>query len=269
MTSKPSTSLTAANTRLRELFRGKPPVIPFLTAGFPSRRVFLDAAAAVADAGAGALEIGIPFSDPLADGPAIQHSSQVALANGIDLDQVLKLAEQVRRRAAMPIILMGYLNPVLRMGLQAFAKAAQEAGVDGTIIPDCPVDEAKDWIVVSRKHGLANVFLIAPTTPDNRIAVIDRQSTSFSYCVSVTGVTGARRDFAQATKQYLRRVRCIAKKPFVVGFGISRPEHIRNLRGLADGFVVGSALVNVLQRRSRTRAATEVGRTVSQLVAAT
>jgi tryptophan synthase alpha chain len=259
----------APRTRIAELFNGKPPVIPFLTAGYPSRPVFLDAATAVIDAGASALEIGIPFSDPLADGPAIQFSSQVALANGMNLDEVLKLAEKVRRRTDRPIILMGYLNPVLRMGFDRFAAAAQRAGVDGTIIPDCPVDEADEWIGSSRRHELANIFLIAPTTPSARMAVIDRRSTAFSYCVSVTGVTGARRDFAQATRQYLRRVRQVAKKPFVVGFGISRPEHIKSLHGLADGFVVGSALVNVMQQYPRSRAAIQVGRAVKKLVNAT
>jgi len=255
--------------RLLRLFEDSPPVIPFLTAGFPSRSVFVDAAKAAYDAGAGALEIGMPFSDPLADGPAIQYSSQVALGNGIDLADVLKLTERVRKAIPIPLILMGYLNPIVQMGMDRFARAAAEAGASGTIIPDCPIEEASDWVRASKGSGLANIFLIAPTSPNDRITRIDRHSTVFSYCVSVTGVTGARRDFAGATRQYLRRVRTVAKKPFVVGFGISQPEHIKSLKGLADGFVVGSALVNILKDTAKSRGASEVGRAIRRLVAAT
>lgn len=253
---------------LQKLFADSQPVIPFLTAGFPSRRVFVDAAVAAFEAGAGALEIGMPFSDPLADGPAIQYSSQAALADGIDLAAVLQLTERVRRLIPVPIFLMGYLNPIVQMGFDKFVQDARDAGAAGTIIPDCPMEEAKDWIRVSRRGGLANIFLIAPTTPSERIAVIDRQSTAFSYCVSVTGVTGARRDFTNATRRYLRRVRRAAKKPFVVGFGISQPAHIKALKGLADGFVVGSALVTLLKESPKSKAASQVGRMVRSLVAA-
>lgn len=253
---------------LAELFRGSPPVIPFLTAGFPSRDVFLDAAKAACDAGAGAVEVGMPFSDPLADGPAIQYSSQVALAHGMTLSSVLETTAHLRRTIEVPIILMGYLNPVMQMGFTTFARAARNAGVAGTIIPDCPVDEAGGWIDASEKAGLANIFLIAPTTTNKRVVVIDRHSTVFSYCVSVAGVTGVRRDVSAATRAYLRRVRRLARKPYVVGFGISRPEHVRALHGLAGGFVVGSALVGILKDSPRTRAATNVGKAISALVRA-
>lgn len=255
--------------RLPGLFNGPPPVIPFLTAGFPTRSVFVDAAKAAYESGARALEIGMPFSDPLADGPSIQYSSQVALANGVDLADVLKLTEKVRRAIPIPLVLMGYLNPIVQMGMDRFVRAATAAGASGTIIPDCPIEEADDWIRASKGGGLANIFLIAPTSPNERIARIDRRSTAFSYCVSVTGVTGARRDFAGATRQYLRRVRAIAKKPFVVGFGISQPAHIKALKGLADGFVVGSVLVNILKDTARSRGASAVGKAVRDLVAAT
>jgi tryptophan synthase alpha chain len=264
-----SSTKVRPSLELRRLFAGRPPVIPFLTAGFPTRSVFLEAAKAVFEAGAGALEIGMPFSDPLADGPSIQYSSQVALANGVELAEVLKLTEQVHRSIPIPIILMGYLNPIVQMGLDRFVRAARDAGASGTIIPDCPTEEANDWIRASRRGGLANIFLIAPTSPNERIALIDRHSTAFSYCVSVTGVTGARRDFTGATRQYLRRVRSVAKKPFVVGFGISKPAHIRALKGLADGFVVGSALVTVLKESAKSKAASQVGRAIKDLVAAT
>ena len=227
---------------------GSPVIIPFLTAGFPDVRTFRDAALAAWESGAGALEIGMPFSDPLADGPAIQHSSQAALDKGITIPRVLELTGQLRARLPIPIFLMGYLNPVMRMGLDEFAGAARAAGANGTIVPDCPIEEAGAWLEASRRHHLDNVFLVAPTSSDERIRRIERRSTVFSYCVSIAGVTGARRDVSAATKSYLGRVRRIMKKPYVVGFGISRPEHVRQLHGLADGFVVGSALVPLLER---------------------
>ena len=257
-------SVTAA----RGLFGVTSPVIPFLTAGFPSERVFRDAARAASDAGAGALEVGMPFSDPLADGPAIQHSSQVALAHGVTLARVLRMAARLHREIPIPIYLMGYLNPILRMGMTRFAAAARNAGVAGTIIPDCPIEEAELWIAASRKQKLDNIFLIAPTTPANRIRRIDRASTTFSYCVSVAGVTGVRAGVTAATKAYLRRVRAVTRKPFVVGFGISRPDDIRVLRSLADGFVVGSALVPLLEDSRARGAARHVGRTIAALVRA-
>jgi tryptophan synthase alpha chain len=227
---------------------GVPVIIPFLTAGFPNVSTSREAAIAAWESGAGAIEVGMPFSDPLADGPAIQHSSQTALSHGVTIRRVLELTGRLRARLPIPIFLMGYFNPVMRMGLDEFASAAYAAGASGTIIPDCPIEEAGAWLAASRRHHLDNVFLVAPTSSDERIRRIERHSTVFSYCVSIAGVTGARRDVSAATKSYLARVRRIMKKPYVVGFGISRPEHVRQLRGLADGFVVGSALVPLLEQ---------------------
>jgi tryptophan synthase alpha chain len=245
-----------------------PVVVPFLTAGFPNRETFLSAALAALDAGAGGLEIGMPFSDPLADGPAIQHSSQTALNRGMTLDYVFELAAELRSKTEKPIFLMGYLNPILKRGIQRFARNATAAGVDGTIIPDCPIEEADGWMNASRAAGLDNIFLIAPTSPDERVRRIDRLSTSFSYCVSIAGVTGARRDVSKATIAYLRRVRRVTKKPFVVGFGISAPAHIRSLSGLADGYVVGSALVPLLESGSRVTASNKISELICSLVQA-
>ncbi|GAB4313942.1 MAG: tryptophan synthase subunit alpha [Candidatus Zixiibacteriota bacterium] len=253
---------------LLAIFVEAQPVIPFITAGYPSKRVFLDSIRAAVDAGARAIEIGMPFSDPLADGPMIQYSSQVALDAGTDLPQVLELTEQVRSRIDVPIILMGYLNPLLQMGLERFARRAVNAGANATIIPDCPVGEAGEWISVSKAQGLGNIFLVAPTTPDERVAVIDRASTAFSYCVSVAGVTGARGEVAQSTRRFLRRVATIAKRPYVVGFGISAPRHVKELKSLAHGFVVGSALVRILRDEPAKRAPMEVHRFVRSLVRA-
>ena len=253
---------------LVHLFAERKPVIPFLTAGFPTRSVFMEAALAAVDAGAGAIEIGMPFSDPLADGPVIQHTSQKALNAGVDLPEVLRLTERVRQMTDIPIFLMGYLNPLVQMGLDRFAAAAVSAGATGTIIPDCPVGEAGPWRAASRRQGLANVFLMAPTTPDERIAVIDRSSSAFSYCVSVAGVTGARGSVASTTIAFLRRVKKIARKPYVVGFGISQPAHIAALRPYASGFVVGSALVKILDQNRGARTRSKVGSYIKSLVRA-
>ncbi len=259
---------TAVDDRLRDLFTAGKPVIPFLTAGYPTVSGFVDAAVAACDAGAGALEIGMPFSDPLADGPAIQYSSQIALASGITMPRVLELTSRLSARLPIPILLMGYLNPISQMGFARFARAARAAGATGTIVPDCPIDEAAEWRSASRQAGMANVFLIAPTTPDERVALIDAGSTVFSYCVSVAGVTGVRRDVSESTRRFLRRVRRVAKKPYVVGFGISQPEHVRALKLFADGFVVGSALVRILRESPKPQAAVGVGRTIGALVRA-
>ena len=254
------------SANLADIFRRGRPVIPFITAGFPDRRVFVESVKAAVAAGAGAIEIGMPFSDPLADGPAIQLSSQLALERGIDLPDVLKLTEQLRSQIDVPILLMGYLNPLVQMGFARFARQAADAGVAGTIIPDCPVGEAGEWRSVSREHGLANIFLIAPTTPDDRVTVIDRSSSVFSYCVSVAGVTGARGEVAGSTKQFLKRVAAIARKPYVVGFGISQPRHVRELKNYANGFVIGSALVHILRKASSRSAPSQVHRFIKSLV---
>jgi len=243
-----------------------PAVVPFLTAGFPNRRVFVDSVLAAVDAGAAAIEIGMPFSDPLADGPAIQHSSQAALDSGITMETVFQLTSLLRSKVDVPIFLMGYLNPLLKMGVAKFARSAAESGADGTIIPDCPIEEARDWKAASAEAGLDNIFLIAPTSTDERVRRIDRMSSSFSYCVSIAGVTGARRDVSPATIAYLRRVRRLAKKPYVVGFGISSPAHVKALSGLADGYVVGSALVPLLEGGARSAAAARVARLIGALV---
>ncbi len=243
-----------------------PAVVPFLTAGFPNRRVFLDSVHAAVDAGAAAIEIGMPFSDPLADGPAIQHSSQTALDNGITMDILFQLTSLLRSKIDVPIFLMGYLNPLLKMGMTKFARSATESGADGTIIPDCPIEEARDWSAASAEAGLDNIFLIAPTSSDERVRRIDRMSSSFSYCVSIAGVTGARRDVSPVNLAYLRRVRRLAKKPYVVGFGISSPAHVKALSGLADGYVVGSALVPLLEGGARSAASARVARLIGSLV---
>lgn len=228
---------------------GRPAIIPFVTAGFPHLNSTVGVVEALVEGGADIVEIGIPFSDPLADGPTIQRSSERALDNGMRLEAVLDAVRALRsgdRVGDTPLLLMGYANPMLRYGFERFMDDAAEAGVDGLIVPDLPPEESAEYRRLCVGHGLAAVFLVAPNAPDDRIRLVDELSTDFSYCVSITGVTGARGRVAGRTAEFLGRVRSLAKKPFVVGFGIKNAEHVERLGPLADGVVVGSALIDVL-----------------------
>ncbi|MEX2189818.1 MAG: tryptophan synthase subunit alpha [Bacteroidota bacterium] len=224
---------------------GRKALIPYITPEFPMRGATVPVLHAVANAGADIIELGIPFSDPIADGTTIQHSSHVALKNGATVSGVLSAVKEFRRSSEIPVVLMGYVNPILRFGIEQFAQKAREAGVDGLIVPDLPPEEAGELMQASKENGLSNVFMIAPTTGDERVRLIDEASTDFSYCVSLTGVTGARTSLDNGTLDaFLARVRAAAKKPIVVGFGISTREHVQQVWRMADGAVVGSALIN-------------------------
>lgn len=248
---------------------GQKALIPFITAGFPVKQSTLCAIRTAADSGCDLIEIGVPFSDPLADGPAIQHSSQVALGNGVNLEWTFEQVLSARKDTSVPILLMGYYNPFLQYGLKAFCRDAISAGVDGVIIPDLPPDEAGEFMQAAASHGLSVVFLIAPTTTKGRVLKVARASTDFCYCVSITGVTGARSEFQSRTESYLKRTRKLIKKPMVVGFGISKPAHIKRLGRFADGLVVGSALVPVLEEaKSGPRLSKALSRALKPLVRA-
>ncbi len=228
---------------------GRPLLIPFVTFGYPALNATVPLVTAIAAAGADIIEIGVPFSDPLADGPTIQRASERALANGASLARTLDAVRALRAQPStreLPLVLMGYCNPILRYGLSSFLDDAIAAGVDGLIVPDLPPEEASEYREGCLQRGLAAVFLVAPNAPDDRIRLVDELSTHFSYCVSVTGVTGARGDVHERTVDFLRRVRRLAQKPFVVGFGIKAPAHVRALGPHADGVVVGSALLEVI-----------------------
>ena len=227
---------------------GKKALIPYITPEYPIKGITLDLLRALEEAGADLVEVGIPFSDPLADGETIQHSSEHALKNGVTIHGILHAVAEFRKGSELPVILMGYLNPIVHFGIGKFLEACQASGVDGLIIPDMPPEESEEVVLGSRRLQISNVFLIAPTTPDKRIREIDASSTDFSYCVSVTGVTGARSQLGEARSldEFLVRVQRNTTKPFVVGFGISRPEHVRRVWEYADGAVVGSSLINVL-----------------------
>lgn len=230
-------------------------LIPFLTAGYPDRKTFRNLVMMAADSGADIIEIGIPFSDPLADGPAIQYSSQVALGNGISLNEILKTVSELRSNLQIPLVLMGYYNPVLAYGLESFMKSSATSGVDGLIIPDLPIDEAVEFKKLAEIFGLSMIFLAAPTSTDKRIKQIDCMSSDFVYAVTVTGVTGAGKKFDKSTDNYLKHLKSILKLPFVAGFGVSSTADARRLTRYAEGVVIGSALINIVRSAKNNRQA--------------
>ncbi len=237
--------MLAEASRLERSLRGEGDLklIPYVMAGFPDRAGSLELARRFAIAGAAAIEVGVPFSDPLADGPVIQAAGQRALDGGMTMRRALDLAGEVAAATPAPVVLMTYLNPVLAYRPQRFAADAAAAGVAGVIIPDLPAEEADPVAGVLVEAGLDSVLLVAPTTDDERVAEICRKSTGFVYCVTLTGTTGARTELPATLGALLDRVRRRTRLPVAAGFGISRPEHISALRGHADAAVVASALV--------------------------
>ena len=238
--------LDAAFARLRAAGQGA--LVTFITAGDPSVEGTPALAAALAAAGADILELGIPYSDPLADGPSIQASSQRALDRGVTPDTVRQMVQDIRRLTDVPIVLMTSYNVALKYGLERFAQAFSEAGADGAILTDLPPEEAAPWKAAAEAHGLATIFLVAPTSTPERIARIAQNTTGFVYCVSRTGVTGARTELPPELKALIARVRAVTDKPVCVGFGVSRPDHVAQVIQTADGAVIGSALVDFLHR---------------------
>lgn len=243
----PATSRIAR--RFAELRRdGHMGLVAFLTAGDPSLAATGDLVVALAEAGADVIELGVPFSDPVADGPTIQRSSERALRAGTTLAGVLDLVTALRRRTDVPLILFSYFNPVLQMGLERFAAKASAAGADGALITDLTVEEADEYRRIMAAHGLDTIFLAAPTSPDERLAAIAACSSGFLYLISRTGVTGAQKSLPEDLPALVRRVRRVTSLPIAVGFGISLPGQVSLLGGLADAAVVGSALVAEIER---------------------
>jgi tryptophan synthase alpha chain len=218
----------------------------FLTAGFPSLKGFDEAALRILDAGADMLEIGMPFSDPIADGPVIQQSSHIALQNGVTMASVFRSVRRIREYSDRPLILMGYANPLLQFGLQRFLKEAAGSGADGLIIPDIPLDEDRGFWS-SERAALDRILLTTPTSSEKRIREIDKESQGFVYCVSVTGITGTRNGFSEEILSNLRRTRnLVTQNKMLIGFGISGPDAVRQLKPFCDGVIVGSAIVRKL-----------------------
>lgn len=235
--------------RLYGSFRqGKKALIVYVCAGDPSLEATLEAVCAIARAGADIVELGVPFSDPLADGPVIQAASQRALARGTTLARVLELTYNLRRKVQVPLILMSYYNPLLRYGLARFAQDLAGAGGDGVIVPDLPYEESGPLKTSLKEKGLALIPLVAPTTPDERLREIARHASGFIYCVSLTGVTGPREELPPDLPEYLARVRKATSLPLAIGFGISTPKQAQLLAPLGDGIVVGSVIVETLAK---------------------
>jgi tryptophan synthase alpha chain len=228
---------------------GRKAFIAFLTAGDPSPERTVSAALELDRAGVDVLELGVPFSDPLADGPVIQRSSERALRRGVSLAVVLDVVRRIREKSAIPLLLFSYLNPLLRPGLAPLARGAREAGVDGFLVTDLPPEEAGDWIAAARDEGLDTVFLAAPTSPDERLRLVADASRGFIYAISRTGVTGERDALSSDAAPLVGRLRAMTREPVVLGFGISTPEQVAAAAAAADGVVVGSALVRALEER--------------------
>jgi tryptophan synthase alpha chain len=226
---------------------GRKAFVAFVTAGDPSLERTVEAAVEMDAAGVDILELGVPFSDPLADGPVIQRSSERALRRGVTLKSVLEAVRQIRRKSELPLLLFSYYNPLLRYGLARLAKDAREAGVDGVLVTDLPPEEAGPWLEVARPAGLDTVFLAAPTSPDERLTRVAEASRGFVYAVSRTGVTGERQALSEEARPLLERIRARTGVPVALGFGISTPEQVAQAAGVADGVVVGSALVRFLE----------------------
>jgi tryptophan synthase alpha chain len=227
---------------------GEMGLVAYLTAGDPSLAATELFVLALADAGADVIELGVPFSDPVADGPVIQRASERALRGGATLAGVLALVKSLRAKTNVPLVLFSYFNPVLQMGLEEFGDGAKAAGADGVLITDLTPEEAADYRAAMSSRGLDTIFLAAPTSTDERLALIAKSTSGFLYVISRTGVTGAKDQLADELPTLARRVRRFTELPIAIGFGISLPGHVSLLGGLADAAVVGSALVEEIER---------------------
>lgn len=237
-------------------FQTRPSLAAYVTCGDPDLATTRDVVLSAIEAGAAVIELGVPFSDPVADGPVIQRASQRALQNGVSLVDVLKLAAEVRQHSqSAGLIVFSYLNPVLRMGLQNFCKIARHAGIDGALITDLPVEESSDYVREMRRNQLATVFLAAPTSTDERLKRIAEASSGFVYAVSRTGVTGTRQQLPEEARKLVSRLRNFTQLPVAVGFGISTAEQFAAVGEFADAAVIGSAIVEAIERNPGKEAA--------------
>lgn len=256
---------------------GQAALIPFITAGDPSLAVTADLIKVIQDSGAAALELGVPFSDPLADGPTIQASYQRAVDKKIDLDGIFRMLKKLKsktlkanKQITIPLVLMAYYNLLFHYGLSRFAQKAAACGISGVIVPDLPPEEAADWLKAAKKYDLCPIFLVSPVTPKARIKQIVRLSRGFIYYVSLTGTTGARAKLPTDIAEHIKAIKRLTNKPVCVGFGISKPSQVKELSKVADGVIVGSALVKLVdnKRRSRNILRRSVGSFISKLASA-
>jgi tryptophan synthase alpha chain len=227
--------------------RGRTALMPYLTMGYPTRDSALDLVPAITEAGADLIELGVPFSDPLADGATIQASSQRALGNGMTLTLCLDQAAALRAREVnIPFVLMGYYNPILRMGVERFAQRAAAAGIDGAIVPDLPPEESDELRAALDRNGIDLIFLLAPTADETRVRAVAARACGYLYLVSLVGVTGARDQLPAGLESFVARVRAVSDLPLAVGFGIGSPAQAARVARIADGAIVGSALIRAI-----------------------
>jgi tryptophan synthase alpha chain len=220
--------------------------IPFVTAGFPDENNSRELIKGLCDVGVDLIEVGIPFSDPIADGPVIQVSSNIALSNGMNISGAIKLVSDLSDEISCPIVFMTYYNPIYRYGLDRFAVDCRRSGIAGVIVPDLPLEEAGEWVISARSNELDTIFMVAPTSSEERIKLIAGNTLGFLYCVSLKGVTGARQGISGSTLDFILKVRSLTDKPIAVGFGISDAGQVKQLKGCADGVIMGSKLMQIM-----------------------
>ena len=248
-------------------FEQDPSLVAYVTCGDPDLATTREVILAAIEAGASVIELGVPFSDPLADGPVIQRASERALKRGTNLEHVLKLAAEIREHSqSVGLVVFSYLNPILRMGLAKFCKVARHAGIDGTLVTDLPIEEAAEYLREARNNDLATIFLAAPTSTDQRLKQIAEVSSGFIYAISRTGVTGARDQMSGDAQSLVKRIRRFSKLPIAVGFGISTPAQFAAIGKFAEAAVVGSAIVHIIEQNPG-REAASVGEFIRSLVA--
>jgi tryptophan synthase alpha chain len=247
-------------------FKRRPGIVAYLTAGDPDLATTKDIALAAIDSGADVIELGVPFSDPLADGPVIQRASERAVARGVRLSDVLELAKELRAaRPTAGLVLFSYLNPVVRMGMKSFCARAAEAGADGVLLTDMIVEEAGEYLEAMKENKLAPIFLAAPTSPDARLEAIAGVSQGFVYAISRVGITGTQQKVAGDALELVTRLRRFTKLPIAVGFGISNAEHVKAVSEFADAAIIGSALVALIEKTPAQAAAAAIGRFIAGL----
>ena len=249
-------------------FAGKPGLVAYLTAGDPDLKTTREIALAAIDAGADVIELGVPFSDPLADGPVIQRASERAVAKGTSLADVIALAKDLRAaRADAGLVIFSYFNPILRFGLEKFCAVAEAAGVDGVLVTDMIVEEAADYLAALERHHLAPIFLAAPTSPDERLKRIAAVSKGFVYAISRVGITGTQQSLASDAESLVQRLRQFTDLPIAVGFGVSNAEHFAAVGQFADAAVIGSALVAIIENSKPAEAPNSIARFIQGLYA--
>jgi tryptophan synthase alpha chain len=243
---------TSTQSRIGETFarlksEGKTALMPYHTAGYPTLEASKQIIKALVEAGADMVEIGVAFSDPIADGASVQATSQVAIDNGTRLPHCIQLVRDLRAEGVtVPFLLMGYYNPILKYGIEKYVADCAEAGVDGFIVPDLPSEESDRLLQECTRHGRDLIFMVAPTSTDQRLSIAAERGSGFLYCVSVKGVTGARETMSETLGDYIEHIRSHTDLPLAIGFGISKPEHVKQVGEIADGAIVGAALINAI-----------------------